>query len=168
VANNLSTAQRAAFSGGSYDLVQFPRKAELDDRLGTVVDVTSRVLSFGQTRVSLFNLNPANPGDFEFPFVSWTLLNSDGYLSPGAPGALWGSMSPASFLMRFRVFDLATDPTGSTLLVDQRFVVTEVQLDEFEARVVGIIPLARYWSRVWSLEDRDAIDWDGWEMLFTM
>ena len=168
MANFLSADQRAAFSGGYYDLANFPKRVEIDDGLGGIFDISGRIHKLGETRIVLHGWNPAAATDLVFPSLSSIFVNEDGYLTPGRSGSLWGSRSPAEFLFRFRIFDLLTDPSGGKTLVDETFAVIEVQLNERLATIVSIAKLARHWAERWKLEDREEIDWNGLDRLWQM
>lgn len=168
MANNLSALQRAAFSGGSYDLELFRRVGRLTNDDDVDLDVSEFINSWGETKIEAFNLTPKNQGEFEFPFAIWSLKNEDGFFSPGAPGCIWGSQAIAEFFMDFEVLDLLTDPSGGTKLVTMRLSVSEVQLVDDEAHIMGIVELARWWAYQWQVEDRLDMFWIGYNNEFIL
>lgn len=168
MANNLSSAQRSAFSGGSYDLTKFPYLLELDNGLGTITDISKRVHKIGETTSKIVNLDPSNQDLASYPAASITVFNEDGLFSPNKSGSIWGAQSVLEFVLRLRIYDLVTDPNFGTTLVDAEFALVECKLEAPTANLVAISKIARYWARRWDKEDREEMDWNGWTETFTM
>lgn len=163
MANNLSASQRTAFSLGYYDLGNLVVVHELDNRATptpVVTDITPRVSVPGETRLRLYNLTPADPGEFEFPAVTWTCRNEDFFFTEGASGSVWGSKIPTEFLMRLTVRDEITDPTGATKLATVTFAVVDLELDTALgiAKITGAVELVRYWASTFKRADQDFVN----------
>jgi hypothetical protein len=168
VANNLTAGQTTAFTGGTIDLSKFERRVRLISSLGATTEITSRCNRFNSTRVSSFNVNPAQQGDLEFPTMKVDVVNGDGYFTPGRTGNVFGSDPPSEFGLRFTIADLLTDPTGATLLVDFTFQVNEVRVGRYTAELFAVHRLARFWSETWQQSDGDFLDWNGFSNSFFM
>lgn len=158
MANNLTTAQRAAFVGPTFDVTRIRRLGQLF--LGaTTHDVTAKIFNWGSTRVEVLNLHPARKGQLTYPPLIWSVINDDGMFSPGYSGSIFFGTVTTDWTMRFELYDELTVAPPGSLFSSFAFPLKEVQLNGQTAQLIGLHPLARHWARRFKKEDRHDPDW---------
>jgi hypothetical protein len=159
MANILTTQLAAEFGRPDLDDTDFERVAQLIHvPTVTTIDISDRVESFGTVRFEVWNVNPSKRGNFQFPRMSWSVRNPDGYFTPGHAAEIWNGYEPQEWRATYEW--QYTDRAGtmhSLFAVD--FDLLEVQLEEELAVLVSIHQLARAWARRWDREDRHATNW---------
>jgi hypothetical protein len=162
MANNLTAAQAAAFAGPTFDHAKIEVDATINKNglpIGPNIDIRNRVHSFGKCQIQAWIGNPRRSGSLNFPTMSWTLDNHDGYFTPGHNAEVWDGIPPQFWQMRYHAAEFNTNPLIGTPILDLHFDVVEVETEDEIAVVTGVHQLARLLAKRWRHADRRPVDW---------
>lgn len=118
-------------------------------------DITERVKKLGKLKTTVFNRHPVERGEVEFPVVTLTADNSDGFFDYGGTVLPNGRTDVESTIVRVVITLLALGDTSATTFLDFTGLIKEPEYgSDGEIRLVAEHPLTAVSSRKWNKEDR--------------